>query len=403
MVVVNFLNKRNQADQRVYELLNEKLAIFKGVFDASDNMLGAIESGVDFEKSIAEIYRTCRKEDEINEAFNQLQSRYEKEIEKAFIDTHRKVLDNFDEEVQEKLRLNDEKSDEYVNRVTRNLGSVTRQVLQGRATFTHDEMNFTLTANPFHPSPISKGCYSLLKNGEGCHYYRMGHPLAQRVLKEAAGKVLPPACIDFNLKDYHSRVRALQPLQGKEGWLILRRLTISSLEDQEILCFTGIATDRTRLTTDQCHRLFNLGGEVRDAPFTADAETGLEALWQEDRRTILESIAEDNDRYFAEEIEKLNSWEKDKSKSQKYKLEAVEGEIKALEKASRQCAGTAEMMKLRAKIGPLRNKSKEESKKYAEAISKIIREKDDRIKAISTLLEQKEVVEELFTIHWRVL
>jgi SNF2 family DNA or RNA helicase len=53
VVVVNFLNRENAADERVYQLLSEKFKLFEGVFGASDEVLGAIESGVDFEKRIA--------------------------------------------------------------------------------------------------------------------------------------------------------------------------------------------------------------------------------------------------------------------------------------------------------------------------------------------------------------
>ncbi|WP_419638449.1 helicase-related protein, partial [Thiolapillus sp.] len=49
VVVINFLNRANAADQRVFELLDEKFSLFNGVFGASDEVLGAIESGVDFE------------------------------------------------------------------------------------------------------------------------------------------------------------------------------------------------------------------------------------------------------------------------------------------------------------------------------------------------------------------
>ena len=49
VVVINFLNQRNQADQRVLELLTEKFSLFDGVFGASDSVLGSIENGVDFE------------------------------------------------------------------------------------------------------------------------------------------------------------------------------------------------------------------------------------------------------------------------------------------------------------------------------------------------------------------
>ena len=42
VVVINFLNTRNQADQRVLELLTEKFNLFSGVFGASDEVLGCI-------------------------------------------------------------------------------------------------------------------------------------------------------------------------------------------------------------------------------------------------------------------------------------------------------------------------------------------------------------------------
>ncbi len=61
VVVVNFLNRTNAADQRVFQLLSEKFQLFEGVFGASDEVLGAIESGVDFEKRIAAIYQCCRR------------------------------------------------------------------------------------------------------------------------------------------------------------------------------------------------------------------------------------------------------------------------------------------------------------------------------------------------------
>ena len=55
VVVINFLNERNEADRRVHELLAEKFNLFSGVFGASDEVLGSIESGVDFERRIMAI------------------------------------------------------------------------------------------------------------------------------------------------------------------------------------------------------------------------------------------------------------------------------------------------------------------------------------------------------------
>jgi hypothetical protein len=78
--VVNFLNKNNAADKRVYELLAEKFRLFSGVFGASDEVLGTVESGVDFEKRIAAIYQKCRTPEQIQFEFDQLQRELEVEI-----------------------------------------------------------------------------------------------------------------------------------------------------------------------------------------------------------------------------------------------------------------------------------------------------------------------------------
>src|SRR6202030_969126 len=108
VVVVNFLNRNNEADQRVFQLLSEKFKLFEGVFGASDEILGAIESGVDFEKRIASIYQRCRKPTDIQSAFDQLQLELSLEINESLTQTRQKLLENFDDEVREKLKLRDE-------------------------------------------------------------------------------------------------------------------------------------------------------------------------------------------------------------------------------------------------------------------------------------------------------
>jgi SNF2 family DNA or RNA helicase len=110
VVVVNFVDRSNEADARVYELLAQKFQLFEGVFGASDEVLGAIGSGVDFERRIAEIYQNCRNPNEIKTSFEQLQLDLSGEISEAMVKTRQILLENFDEEVQEKLRVRAEDS-----------------------------------------------------------------------------------------------------------------------------------------------------------------------------------------------------------------------------------------------------------------------------------------------------
>ncbi len=91
--------------------LSEKFQLFEGVFGASDEVLGAIESGVDFEKRINDIYQRCRKHEDIRVAFDQLQRELSLEINESMTQTRRKLLETFDDEVREKLKVRAEAPD----------------------------------------------------------------------------------------------------------------------------------------------------------------------------------------------------------------------------------------------------------------------------------------------------
>jgi hypothetical protein len=152
VVVVNFLNRKNEADKRVHELLSEKFKLFEGVFGASDEVLGAIESGVDFEKRIASIYQQCRQPQEIKVAFDQLQQELSVEIGAAMIQTRVKLLENFDDEVREKLKMTKKAAVASRDRFEEALIRVTRHELGEAATWQGDDA-FRLNAQ----TPLGEG------------------------------------------------------------------------------------------------------------------------------------------------------------------------------------------------------------------------------------------------------
>jgi adenine-specific DNA-methyltransferase len=148
VVVVNFLNRKNAADLRVFELLSEKFKLFEGVFGASDEVLGAIESGVDFEKRIAAIYQQCRQPEEIQKAFDQLQRELSLEINEAMTRTRQQLMEHFDDEVREKLKVRDADSRAYLNRYEQLLMQISQHELASHAEFVNDS-SFRLNSQPF--------------------------------------------------------------------------------------------------------------------------------------------------------------------------------------------------------------------------------------------------------------
>ncbi len=108
VLVLNFLNRRNAADARLYELLEAKLNLFDGVFGASDEILGALESGLDFERRVLDIYQGCRTTEEITAAFDTLRSDLETRINQRMTEARSLLLEHFDADVRKRLKLSGE-------------------------------------------------------------------------------------------------------------------------------------------------------------------------------------------------------------------------------------------------------------------------------------------------------
>lgn len=109
VVVINFLNKNNIADQRVYELLCDKFQLFEGVFDTSDDILGSLDF-LDFEKLIIEIYQRYMTKEEIEERFAELRESLLPQIDKKLVNIKQKLMENFDEDVAKRLKINKDNS-----------------------------------------------------------------------------------------------------------------------------------------------------------------------------------------------------------------------------------------------------------------------------------------------------
>jgi len=129
VVVVNFSNKGNLAEQRILELLDDKFHLFKGVFGASDEVLGKIEDGLDFERTISTILNRCKTADDIAFAFNELEKQFEGEISQEMASAKTKVFDNVDPNVQDRLKSCNAQSGEVLNKFERLLLAVTKHQL----------------------------------------------------------------------------------------------------------------------------------------------------------------------------------------------------------------------------------------------------------------------------------
>ena len=398
VVVVNFLNRKNAADRRVYELLSEKFQLFEGVFGASDEVLGAIESGVDFEKRINDIYQRCRKIDEIKTAFDQLQLELSFEINEAMTQTRRKLLENFDDEVREKLRVQDASSKAVLDRFEQLLMRLSRHELKDHAEFLNDS-SFRLRQLPF-AGEIPLGLYELPRRSGDAHTYRLNHPLAEAVIAQAKSRELPSAELRFNYDAHDGRISILKPLRGQSGYLSLSQLTIESLDQAEdYLIFAAVTNAGETLEEEAVRRLFSLPGEAGQS-LLATAPNQLDAITHRRQSEIQRSISERNARFFEAETDKLDGWADDLKLGLEREIKEIDRQIKEARRAATAALTLEEKLAGQKQIKALESQRNAKRRTLFDAQDEIDRRREQLIADIEGKLQQQVSQTKLFSIRW---
>jgi superfamily II DNA or RNA helicase len=400
VVVVNFLNQKNEADQRVYELLAEKFQLFSGVFGASDEVLGAIESGVDFEKRIVAIYQSCRTPDQIETAFAQLRAEMDEQINATMQDTRQKLLENFDAEVHDRLRVNLDQSEEYLNRYERMLWAVTRHELNSHARFDDGALNFTLERAP-DGVQAEPGFYRFAKREERGHRYRLGHPLAQYLLGQAAARHLQGAHLLLDYTAWPQKAISLEPLMGKQGVLSALKVSVSGADAQDHILVAAMTEEGETLETQSAFRLFELPASIADERDTPMPETLRQAL-EAQQQALLDALALRQSAWFDQEMEKLDRWADDKRASLKDNLKDLDDQVKELKKQIRQTANLPDKLALQRKVKNLETRRDEAWRVYDDAAREIELEKERLLDAVEAHLQQAVSTEPLFTVTFEV-
>lgn len=403
VVVVNFLNRKNEADQRVFQLLSEKFQLFEGVFGASDEVLGAIESGVDFEKRIADIYQRCRQGWEIQAAFDQLQLELSLEINEAMTRTRQQLLENFDDEVREKLRVREEASKAYLNRYERLLMELTRHQLDGYAQFV-DDSSFQLSRLPegVAADDIPLGLYELPRRTGEAHLYRMGHPLADAVLQQAKGGDLRAVEIRFDYSSHEGRITILEPLLGQGGWLAVSEFTIESLDQAEDhLLFGAVTGSGSALDHEACARLMSLPATTGECvSISEEVAQRLDELTQAKAQTILRSISERNARFFEAEVEKLEGWADDLKLGLEREIKELDRQIREARRAAATAVTLEEKLQGQKQVRALESARNQKRRSLFEAQDDVDRKREGLIAQIEGKLVQHQTTVPLFTIRW---
>jgi len=414
VVVINFLNERNEADRRVLELLEQKFRLFSGLFGASDEVLGAIESGVDFEKRILAIYQESRTPEEIDAAFKALQAELDEQIKNRLKEVQKTLFEHFDEDVHERLRLRLADAQAQLDRVGKRFWALTRHMLDRRASFDDTRLTFELHAPP--RDGIPPGHYHLISKtarrseeqqeqtaGEG-FLYRLSHPLGQHVLTEAKELATPVAEVVFDISNHPTRISTVEALKGKAGFLTLALLSVESYEREEYLLFSGFDDSGASLDQETMDKLFGVtGGISSNAEVPAEIERRLAAEIARHAQAAINRSLEANSLYFQEAREKLERWADDMVLAAEKALKDTKEKIKALQRQARQAETLEEQREIQEQIRKLERLKRRQRAEIFKVEDEIMEKRDRLIDELEKKLAQKSELSRLFTIRWKVV
>jgi hypothetical protein len=376
---------------------------------------------VDFEKRILSIYQECRTPAEIDAAFKALQSEMDESIQVRMTDTRKLLLENFDEDVHERLRIQLSDAKAQLDRFSKRFWSLTQFMLHEQAQFDDDALVFDLTKPP--TKAIAAGRYHLiskstpnankLKPSEtaeemraeyGAFLYRLSHPLGEFVIDQAKSLDTQPARIIFNVSQHATRLHVIEALRGKHGYLTLTALAIDSYEREEHLLFSAIDNQGLPLEQETCEKLFNCIAENTGSVNIPESITHrLAAEAQRHTKATISLSLEANNKHFNEAREKLEKWADDLVLAAEKTLKDTKEQIKILQRQARLATHLDEQHDIQQKIQKLEKQQRRQRQEIFQVEDSIIEKRDTLIDTLERRLTQKTEAERLFIIEWQVV
>lgn len=354
VVVANMLNTKNHADRRVLELLQQKLNLFDGLFGTSDEILGSIESGLDFEKRIFEIYQTCQTPEEIDKAFKKLQEEMEFQLSSEIKETRSQVIEQFDAPIMKLFKKT--------------------QIELAKTLTEYDEALLKVCklyfGDKIHPTPDPE-IYKITDQGKTKEYLfreekeeergklsriHNQHPLIKRVVGEVETITTSPIPTTiFNYSSSESKVKGLEKYLNKEGYIFLFKLKVTGVEEDEVLAPLIFINEDGNFAPIP----YNMSHFIVELETTQTNETEIKSPidkerlfveWEKWRKDVVAKFEKRNEKLYTREEERIYRFWDNQSLQTKDKIQKIEKEIKDLKRQRQNTIDFGKKRKLSQKI-----------------------------------------------------
>lgn len=405
VVVCNFINVKNEADMRVYQLLYEKFHLFDGIFGSSDEVLGSVESGVDFEKRMLEIYQNCRTPEEINAAFDKVQEEMDAQIKDTMRTTREKLFENFDEDVIRLLNVRKSTDQSNVTKVHQWLYDLAvnydskcfQPVDEGKLTF-------RMLRNPFQEVDARPGIYQVTNGETDCLRFRIGHPLAQAILSDDKNRNLEPHEIEFDYAAHPFKISIIEKVSQTHGWLYAQEVTYTSEgQTEDHLLLSAMDDNGQEINNELAEKLLSLSGRVEGSiSIPQEIKRLQEKLMSVHRDALTHRITERNDSMLKDEIAHVESWADDKELALEKEIKLLKQRKKEVQRLLVKAESLTEKVQLEENLKKLTRELRHKRADQDEMEDQIDEQRTQMIDRLKTFLNQKISEQDLFLIHFNI-
>lgn len=395
VTVINFLNRKNHAEARIHQLLEEKFKLFDGVFGSSDEVLGVIESGVDIERRILDIVQSCRSTVEIDEAFDRLQEEFSVEIDEAKKNARDQLLAEMDDKVIERLLGRKEAVNSAIGDFKRALLGLARAELPG-ARFHEDH------AQRFDHDGATWSTEWPEADERGWRFFRLGDEgLADRLVIQARDRDLPPAALSFDYKAYDGNMADVERLRGQSGWMRVARLVLNTpAKVYDELVYAAFAENGTSLHPDTAERMLHVPAQVTETELTALPEAELQEAQVARQTEIVGQAQQMLATFLNEEEDRLDAWRDDAKVSFDQQIKALNKEANDKKKLARATLGLEDKLALQREAKALQRQVDDLQHQLYTRLREIDQERERMLDEIAEQLNLTPEMTTLFTIKW---
>lgn len=402
VTVVNMLNLKNHAEKRIHELLALKFKLFEGVFGSSDEVLGTIERGVDFEKRVLDIIQKSRSPEEIEASFDALKEELQETISAEVESARAKVLEQFDTDVVSRLNTRKAHLAHALNDFSRRL------LLLARAEFPDAEFDVERSHafrqgehvyTPHWQEAAEKDWQFFRLTDENLALEAAKGASARDHSTEARSLRFSPASFPFD-----GQLADVSALRGKSGFLRVAKATVSTEHKvREDLLVSCITNDGSQVSVETAKRLL-MAPAIDDGVVAMPSGLGpLDKIEDQLFSSFAETVKKQNFQWLEEEEQRLDNYARDIEVEIDAQIDELEDIAKQLRRDRRSPdLSMEEKLSLGRKIKTVEGEIDDLKFSKHERRKQIRKQVNDMLDEFAAALDRKPELKPLFSIRWSV-